>query len=70
LRNAEWFANRLPPPGGQVWATLAPPRALFAVIGDSARSEAEVVLDSRGLKIIPAEENDELREMITRTETS
>jgi hypothetical protein len=40
------------------------------VIGDSARSEAEVVLDSRGLKIIPAEENDELREMITRTETS
>jgi len=58
---AERFANRLPPPGGQVWATLAPPGALFAMIGESHRGEAEVVLDSRGLKIVPAEENDELR---------
>ena len=38
-------------PAGQVYETLAPPRAVLCV--DNGRTEAEHVLDTRGLRISP-----------------
>jgi hypothetical protein len=54
---AGWFADReIHRRRGRVWTALVPPAAMLAVITDQRPGEPEVVVDTAGLEIVPAED--------------
>jgi hypothetical protein len=54
---AGWFADRvIHRRRGRVWTALVPPAAMLAVITDERAGEPEVVVDTAGLEIVPAED--------------